>query len=175
MPEDYVADVRAFNRFYTARIGVLRDGLDDLGILATQRRRRRLLAVPGGAVGRALERPARGGRGALRPVRQRVPRHGDRTGGRAPGDVGVGQVERRGRARRVVGEADDVGAVARAEHAAEAVRDGGNLTLSRCPADWKGRLRVWGEPRPDWALAERIKAAFDPRGVMNPGRFVGRI
>jgi DNA-binding MarR family transcriptional regulator/GNAT superfamily N-acetyltransferase len=27
MPEDRVADVRAFNRFYTARIGVLRDGL----------------------------------------------------------------------------------------------------------------------------------------------------
>ncbi len=58
---------------------------------------------------------------------------------------------------------------------AEAVHDGGNLTLSRCPGEWKSRLKVWGEPRPDWAVAERIKAAFDPRGVMNPGRFVGTI
>ncbi len=58
---------------------------------------------------------------------------------------------------------------------AAAVADGGNLILPRCPTDWKARLRVWGEPRPDWALAERVKAAFDPRGVMNPGRFVGTI
>ena len=58
---------------------------------------------------------------------------------------------------------------------AEAVSDGGNLILSRAPADWKERLRVWGEPRDDWALAGRIKKAFDPRGVMNPGRFVGTI
>jgi glycolate oxidase FAD binding subunit len=58
---------------------------------------------------------------------------------------------------------------------AAAVRAGGNLILSRCPADWQERLKVWGEPRPDWALAERVKRAFDPRGVMNPGRFVGSI
>jgi glycolate oxidase FAD binding subunit len=53
-----------------------------------------------------------------------------------------------------------------------AVRDGGNLILSRCPTEWKERLRVWGEPRPDWAMAERVRAALDPHGAMNPGRFV---
>ncbi len=58
---------------------------------------------------------------------------------------------------------------------AAAVADGGNLIVSRAPAMWKPRLRVWGEPRADWALAERIKKAFDPLGVMNPGRFVGTI
>jgi glycolate oxidase FAD binding subunit len=58
---------------------------------------------------------------------------------------------------------------------AAAVGDGGNLTLSRCPADWKARLKVWGEPRADWVLSEGVKRALDPRGVMNPGRFVGTI
>src|SRR5262249_23749753 len=58
---------------------------------------------------------------------------------------------------------------------AMAVRDGGNLVLARCPAEWKERLRVWGEPRADWALAERVKQALDPKGVMNPGRFVANI
>ena len=56
-----------------------------------------------------------------------------------------------------------------------AVQDGGNLILARCPTAWKESLRVWGKPRPDWAIAERIKAALDPHAAMNPGRFVGRI
>ena len=56
-----------------------------------------------------------------------------------------------------------------------AVKDGGNLTLPRCPTEAKDRLRVWGEPRSDWAVAERVKHALDPLHVMNPGRFVGTI
>ncbi|MBX6314058.1 MAG: FAD-binding oxidoreductase [Isosphaeraceae bacterium] len=58
---------------------------------------------------------------------------------------------------------------------AEAVRQAGNLTLPRCPTAWKERLQVWGAPRPDWALCEKVKQALDPQGVMNPGRFVGTI
>ncbi len=53
-----------------------------------------------------------------------------------------------------------------------AVDDGGNLIVSRCPTEWKESLRVWGEPRADWAIAERVRAALDPQGAMNPGRFV---
>lgn len=56
-----------------------------------------------------------------------------------------------------------------------ATRDGGNLILARCPTAWKELLRVWGEPRPDWAIAERVKTALDPHAAMNPGRFVGRM
>jgi glycolate oxidase FAD binding subunit len=57
----------------------------------------------------------------------------------------------------------------------EAVKLGGNLTLPRCPTTWKDRLQVWGNPRSDWMMAEKVKAALDPGGVLNPGRFVGKI
>jgi len=67
---------------------------------------------------------------------------------------------------------DEAAAVVAAKRA-EAVREGGNLIVTRCPTAWKPRLRVWGEPRRDWALGRAIKAALDPKGVMNPGRFVG--
>jgi len=58
-------------------------------------------------------------------------------------------------------------------HRGLATRDGGNLILSRCPTEWKDRLRVWGEPRADWSIGERIRRALDPHLAMNPGRFVG--
>jgi glycolate oxidase FAD binding subunit len=61
------------------------------------------------------------------------------------------------------------------KHRRAAVTDGGNLMVSRCPSDWKESLGVWGEPRPDWAISERVKAALDPHHAMNPGRFVGTI
>jgi glycolate oxidase FAD binding subunit len=56
-----------------------------------------------------------------------------------------------------------------------ALRIDGSLILTRCPTAWKNRLKVWGHPRPDWALAHRVKRALDPKGAMNPGRFVGGI
>jgi glycolate oxidase FAD binding subunit len=56
-----------------------------------------------------------------------------------------------------------------------AVREGGSMIVARCPTGWKDRLRVWGEPRPDWALAAKVKQALEPHGVLNPGRFVGEI
>ena len=57
----------------------------------------------------------------------------------------------------------------------QAVEAGGGLVVSKCPTAWKERIKVWGEPRGDWAVMERIKAALDPAGVLNPGRFVGII
>ena len=64
-------------------------------------------------------------------------------------------------------------AIAEIRSRAEAI--GGSLILSRCPTEWKDRLGVWGNRRGDWTMMEKIKAALDPAGVMNPGRFVGTI
>src|SRR5262249_23516094 len=55
-----------------------------------------------------------------------------------------------------------------------AVEDGGNLIVARAPTEWKDRLQVWGEPRADWAVGDRVKAALDPHGAMNPGRFASK-
>ncbi len=52
---------------------------------------------------------------------------------------------------------------------------GGNMILSLCPTDRKASLKVWGNPRGDWAWSEKVKAALDPAALMNPGRFVGNI
>ncbi len=57
----------------------------------------------------------------------------------------------------------------------EVLNHGGSLTVPRCPTDWKPTLKVWGDPRGDWVISERIKATMDPRGVLNPGRFIGTI
>ena len=54
-------------------------------------------------------------------------------------------------------------------------REGGSVILAPLSTGWKVRLGVWGRPRADWALAERVKQALDPIGAFNPGRFVGSI
>jgi glycolate oxidase FAD binding subunit len=51
----------------------------------------------------------------------------------------------------------------------------GNLVLPRCPADWKRELPVWGTPRGDAWLMRQVHARLCPRGLFNPGRFVGGI
>jgi glycolate oxidase FAD binding subunit len=46
-------------------------------------------------------------------------------------------------------------------------------TILRAP-DWlKERCNVWGPPRPDFPLMQRVKASFDPQNIFAPGRFVG--
>ncbi len=50
-------------------------------------------------------------------------------------------------------------------------KGGGHVIVASCPTEAKGPLKVWGDPRPDWALGARVKAALDPAGAMNPGRF----
>ncbi len=52
---------------------------------------------------------------------------------------------------------------------------GGHLVVTRCPAALKTTDFVWGPPRGDLALMRAVKEKLDPRGVFNPGRYVGGI
>ncbi|GCE06830.1 FAD-binding oxidoreductase [Dictyobacter aurantiacus] len=49
----------------------------------------------------------------------------------------------------------------------------GSLVLERCPTRLKQRLSVWGEPRADFYLMQRLKQQFDPQGLFVTGRYVG--
>jgi glycolate oxidase FAD binding subunit len=53
---------------------------------------------------------------------------------------------------------------------------GGSAMLEWCPLEVKTAAGgVWGPRRNDFALMSRVKTAFDPRGVLSPGRFAGGI
>jgi glycolate oxidase FAD binding subunit len=51
----------------------------------------------------------------------------------------------------------------------------GSLVVHACPAPIKDRIDVWGPAGDAHLLMLRIKEQFDPRGIMNPGRFIGGI
>jgi glycolate oxidase FAD binding subunit len=52
---------------------------------------------------------------------------------------------------------------------------GGQALLESAPLALKERVPVWDAPGPALRVMQRIKAELDPRGVLNPGRFVGGI
>jgi glycolate oxidase FAD binding subunit len=52
---------------------------------------------------------------------------------------------------------------------------GGTMVALGCPVAVKRGLDVWGPPSDAQPLMVRIKQRFDPDGVLNPGRFLGRI
>jgi glycolate oxidase FAD binding subunit len=53
------------------------------------------------------------------------------------------------------------------------VRRGGSLTLQRAPLTVKQRVSTWDDGGDYLGLVRRVKEKFDPRGGMNPGRFLG--
>ena len=53
------------------------------------------------------------------------------------------------------------------------VRRGGNVTLQRAPLTLKQRVSAWDNGGDYLGLVRRVKEKFDPRGGMNPGRFLG--
>ena len=52
---------------------------------------------------------------------------------------------------------------------------GGALVTAVAPAETREVFDPWGTPPPTVDLQRRVKAAFDPAGVVNPGRLPGRI
>jgi len=52
---------------------------------------------------------------------------------------------------------------------------GGTVAVQTCPSDWKSTLNVWGPTPNDAWLMREVKAALDPKGIFNPGRFVDGI
>jgi FAD/FMN-containing dehydrogenase len=48
--------------------------------------------------------------------------------------------------------------------------------LEWCPTEVKRAAGdVWGPPRQDFALMQRVKDVFDPQNVLSPSRFAGEI
>jgi glycolate oxidase FAD binding subunit len=52
---------------------------------------------------------------------------------------------------------------------------GGALVLEQAPLDLKRSLDVWGQPRGDFSLMQRLKQEMDPQRVLSPGRYLGGI
>ena len=89
--------------------------------------------------------------------------------------AGVGVVRTFWRAADHV--ASDASVVARAVASARrsAMALGGTLVVEACASEVKRQVDVWGPPGPDADVMRRVKMQFDPKGVLNPGRFVGGI
>lgn len=51
----------------------------------------------------------------------------------------------------------------------------GTAIVEHCPAEIKTHIDVWGEEPEGMEIMRRIKSKFDPDGILNPGRFLGRL
>lgn len=62
------------------------------------------------------------------------------------------------------------------EHARETIaRYGGHVIVDAAPQAYKKEHDVFGPMRPDFAIMRRLKEEFDPKRILAPGRFVGRL
>jgi len=50
---------------------------------------------------------------------------------------------------------------------------GGVMVVERCAVGLKARLDVWGPAGDDFEVMQKVKAAWDPKNVLAPGRFLG--
>ena len=49
------------------------------------------------------------------------------------------------------------------------------LVFERCPNEVKSKIDVWGDTPDGVDIMRRLKQQLDPAGILNPGRFAGRI
>lgn len=61
------------------------------------------------------------------------------------------------------------------EFSSVAVKNEGRLVVESSPPDIKKGIDVWGDPGGDYEIMRRLKKEIDPKGILNPGRFVGGI
>jgi glycolate oxidase FAD binding subunit len=54
-------------------------------------------------------------------------------------------------------------------------RRGGSVVVRAASPSFKRRVEVWGPVGTRLELTRRVKEKFDPRGILNPGRFIGGI
>ena len=54
-----------------------------------------------------------------------------------------------------------------------AVGLGGSLVVTRCPSELKAKVDVWGPPGDDFEMMRKLKAAWDHKSTLSPGRLVG--
>jgi len=54
-------------------------------------------------------------------------------------------------------------------------RLGGSIVIEACPPAFKGQVDVWGHPDATMTIMQKLKDAFDPAHVLNPGRYLGGI
>ena len=50
---------------------------------------------------------------------------------------------------------------------------GSSIVFRAMPQRVRGRIDAWGEPPPSFPLMRALKTNFDPKGLCNPGRYVG--
>jgi len=51
----------------------------------------------------------------------------------------------------------------------------GHAIIFSAPAELKRGMEVWGESPPTVSLMRSVKHQFDPKELLNPGRFLGGI
>lgn len=89
----------------------------------------------------------------------------------------VGGAAGAGALRAVVATADAATLVAALERLRATVADvGGGVIVERAPRALRERVDPWGPvAAPALAVMRALKGEFDPRGVLNPGRFVDKL
>ena len=112
----------------------------------------------------------------------------ERVGGETPGiaaDVGFGGLRCLWWAgnsgdfpayNEAAGDAEDTMAIEAIQRIrSRAAKLGGWVVVEGCPLPMKQRIDVWGDTFDGMEIMRRIKRQFDPQGILNPGRFVGRL
>ena len=91
-------------------------------------------------------------------------------------DPGFGQVHLfwwEGPATKNLDDNSYIATISEARRRADAL--GGSVLVEHCSRSLKQQIDVWGDSTGLIELMTRIKHSFDPAGILNPGRFMGKL